>query len=105
MMSTTKSSTGTEQLALQLALLQANYGSAISTSPQLSPSSLSLTSPGSMVNPLGLNSSGSPGFGPMLSLQDLEDMRLVRAQNTTECVPVPTSEHVAEIVGKQGKIP
>lgn len=26
-----------------------------------------------------------------------------RSQNTTECVPVPSSEHVAEIVGRQGK--
>ena len=27
-----------------------------------------------------------------------------RSQNTTECVPVPSSEHVAEIVGRQGKL-
>ena len=27
-----------------------------------------------------------------------------RSQNTTECVPVPSSEHVAEIVGRQGTI-
>ena len=26
-----------------------------------------------------------------------------KSQNTTECVPVPSSEHVAEIVGRQGK--
>ena len=26
-----------------------------------------------------------------------------RSQNTTECVPVPSSEHVAEIVGRQGR--
>ena len=26
-----------------------------------------------------------------------------RSQNMTECVPVPSSEHVAEIVGRQGK--
>lgn len=25
-----------------------------------------------------------------------------KSQNTTECVPVPSSEHVAEIVGRQG---
>ena len=25
------------------------------------------------------------------------------SSNTTECVPVPSSEHVAEIVGRQGK--
>ncbi|OQR78413.1 RNA-binding protein MEX3B-like [Tropilaelaps mercedesae] len=27
-----------------------------------------------------------------------------KSQNTTECVPVPSSEHVAEIVGRQGAI-
>ena len=29
-------------------------------------------------------------------------MKDKKAQNMTECVPVPSSEHVAEIVGKQG---
>eukprot|EP00095_Tigriopus_kingsejongensis_P003183 maker-scaffold91_size383040-snap-gene-1.28 protein:Tk03183 transcript:maker-scaffold91_size383040-snap-gene-1.28-mRNA-1 annotation:"hypothetical protein TcasGA2_TC001207" len=32
----------------------------------------------------------------------LEDLKARRSQNMTECVPVPTSEHVAEIVGRQG---
>ena len=31
---------------------------------------------------------------------DLCDRR--KSPNMTECVPVPTSEHVAEIVGRQG---
>lgn len=30
------------------------------------------------------------------------DTRNKKSQNTTECVPVPSSEHVAEIVGRQG---
>ncbi|KAJ1064601.1 hypothetical protein K5549_017341, partial [Capra hircus] len=30
------------------------------------------------------------------------ELRLKGSSNTTECVPVPTSEHVAEIVGRQG---
>lgn len=30
--------------------------------------------------------------------------RSKKSQNTTECVPVPSSEHVAEIVGRQGKL-
>jgi RNA-binding protein MEX3 len=30
------------------------------------------------------------------------DNRNKKSQNTTECVPVPSSEHVAEIVGRQG---
>lgn len=35
-------------------------------------------------------------------LPNLED-RSKKSQNMTECVPVPSSEHVAEIVGRQGK--
>lgn len=30
------------------------------------------------------------------------DDRAKKSQNMTECVPVPSSEHVAEIVGRQG---
>lgn len=30
------------------------------------------------------------------------DMRIKKSMNMTECVPVPSSEHVAEIVGRQG---
>ena len=41
------------------------------------------------------------GFGNSGSLEDLKVGR--RSQNMTECVPVPTSEHVAEIVGRQGE--
>jgi len=47
------------------------------------------------------------GFGG--SLEDLNNMMgpncsgiARKSQNMTECVPVPTSEHVAEIVGRQG---
>lgn len=32
------------------------------------------------------------------------EARLKKSQNTTECVPVPSSEHVAEIVGRQGEL-
>lgn len=31
------------------------------------------------------------------------DDRAKKSQNMTECVPVPSSEHVAEIVGRQGR--
>lgn len=32
-----------------------------------------------------------------------DDLRAAKkSMNTTECVPVPSSEHVAEIVGRQG---
>ena len=30
------------------------------------------------------------------------DLRMKKSMNMTECVPVPSSEHVAEIVGRQG---
>ena len=32
-----------------------------------------------------------------------DDIRNKKSMNMTECVPVPISEHVAEIVGRQGK--
>lgn len=48
------------------------------------------------------SSLGSPnGFNP-LQMLPLDD-RSKKSQNMTECVPVPSSEHVAEIVGRQGK--
>ncbi|KAK9507772.1 hypothetical protein O3M35_007552 [Rhynocoris fuscipes] len=31
-----------------------------------------------------------------------DETRSKKSQNMTECVPVPSSEHVAEIVGRQG---
>jgi len=36
------------------------------------------------------------------TLAQLEELKARKSQNMTECVPVPTSEHVAEIVGRQG---
>ncbi|XP_016974935.1 uncharacterized protein LOC108041513 isoform X2 [Drosophila rhopaloa] len=38
---------------------------------------------------------------PVAGTVSLED-RSKKSQNMTECVPVPSSEHVAEIVGRQG---
>lgn len=65
---------------------------------------------------LGLseNSSGCPGVGtgngttndpdPLQTTPAVfEEARSKKSQNMTECVPVPSSEHVAEIVGRQGK--
>lgn len=46
----------------------------------------------------------------MLGLTNEEEMsyndmnRIKKSMNMTECVPVPSSEHVAEIVGRQGKL-
>lgn len=36
------------------------------------------------------------------TLAHLEELKNRKSQNMTECVPVPSSEHVAEIVGRQG---
>lgn len=66
---------------------------------------------------LGISSEGSsgcPGAGtgnganndpdPLQSAPAVfEEARSKKSQNMTECVPVPSSEHVAEIVGRQGK--
>lgn len=46
-----------------------------------------------------------PSFNPEFSLQFQQqqaDALGKKSQNMTECVPVPSSEHVAEIVGRQG---
>lgn len=55
---------------------------------------------------LGLNGdeeNGSGGSGlASPGLSDAEARKRSSA-NMTECVPVPSSEHVAEIVGRQGK--
>ena len=32
-----------------------------------------------------------------------DELKAKKSQNMTECVPVPSSEHVAEIVGRQGE--
>ncbi|CAH2087646.1 unnamed protein product [Euphydryas editha] len=62
------------QLALELSML--NFGESLPTTTSLS-------------SPLG--------FAPP------PDDRAKKSQNMTECVPVPSSEHVAEIVGRQGR--
>jgi len=92
----------TEQLALQLALLQGNFDNPGHHhhhnhpghgTPSFSASDLNLgTGSGSLL----LNGSAVGGGS-------LEDLKGRRSQNMTECVPVPSSEHVAEIVGRQGE--
>lgn len=47
----------------------------------------------------GSNSGHGGGNGGLMN----ENERFKKSQNMTECVPVPSSEHVAEIVGRQGK--
>lgn len=66
---------------------------------QQSPSSLS---PNGVGGNSGVSSNvGLSAFSSMLP--NLEE-RSKKSQNMTECVPVPSSEHVAEIVGRQGKL-
>nr|CAD7395456.1 unnamed protein product [Timema poppensis] len=55
---------------------------------------------------LGFDSSPTttePTSGETLTPVFPDDSRGKKSQNMTECVPVPSSEHVAEIVGRQGK--
>lgn len=94
-----------EQIALQLALLQQQE-------PGPNQSNGVHTSSASIQNGIHQNGShGMPshehnllnGHGASGSLEDLKNTQR-RSQNMTECVPVPSSEHVAEIVGRQGKI-
>ena len=75
-------SAATVKLALELASVGSNFG--------FDSSDLHL----------GLGDHLSLGSGPTLAQLD-EKAR--KSQNMTECVPVPTSEHVAEIVGRQGE--
>lgn len=42
------------------------------------------------------------GLASPLGFAPPPDDRAKKSQNMTECVPVPSSEHVAEIVGRQG---
>ncbi|PNJ43719.1 MEX3C isoform 4, partial [Pongo abelii] len=48
---------------------------------------------------------GPGGCGAAAAALNGEQAALLRRKsvNTTECVPVPSSEHVAEIVGRQGE--
>ncbi|NXL67765.1 MEX3A protein, partial [Chordeiles acutipennis] len=43
------------------------------------------------------------GLGEPSSSSSSSAVVLKSSSNTTECVPVPSSEHVAEIVGRQGE--
>lgn len=106
------SNTRTMQLALELALLQGQQSSSshFDASPGHVSSSSHLHSDNPLIHPFGIPGAGSnPGHvGASISACNgaggsLEDLKTRRSQNMTECVPVPTSEHVAEIVGRQGK--
>ena len=61
----------------------------LDASPVLSRAPVIAMTPGGMVGSL---------------LSDIADPGSRKSANMTECVPVPSSEHVAEIVGRQGII-
>ncbi|KAL2725719.1 RNA-binding protein MEX3B [Vespula maculifrons] len=81
-----------EQRALQLAFELSMLG--LEGTPGC-PGSGTTTVPGTNADPDPLQTAPSSVF---------EEARSKKSQNMTECVPVPSSEHVAEIVGRQGII-
>lgn len=94
--STTSSSTNSleEQRALQLAFELSMLG--------LSDTLSGCNDVGLVGNNINQQQLGSPN-GPLSAFGSLLEDRSKKSQNMTECVPVPSSEHVAEIVGRQGK--
>ncbi|KAF7419143.1 hypothetical protein HZH68_001796 [Vespula germanica] len=82
-----------EQRALQLAFELSMLG--LEGTPGC-PGSGTTTVPGTNADPDPLQTAPSSVF---------EEARSKKSQNMTECVPVPSSEHVAEIVGRQADVP
>lgn len=80
-------------LAFELSMLGLENGATGAPSSAISAAPVVSSVPDSVVE--ALNSSPSSVF---------EEARSKKSQNMTECVPVPSSEHVAEIVGRQGKL-
>lgn len=80
------------QLAFELSMLGLSSNNTIST-----------TTPGS----LSSGPASEPETPTITSLPSTfivpDEARSKKSQNMTECVPVPSSEHVAEIVGRQGE--
>ncbi|KAK2583515.1 hypothetical protein KPH14_009471 [Odynerus spinipes] len=79
-----------EQRALQLAFELSMLG--LEGTPGC-PGTGTTSVPGNNTDPDPLQTAPSSVF---------EEARSKKSQNMTECVPVPSSEHVAEIVGRQG---
>lgn len=63
-------------------------------------------SPNDVASMNGINSvlSNNMGLSAFTTMLPNLDDRSKKSQNMTECVPVPSSEHVAEIVGRQGNL-
>lgn len=87
-------------LALELTMLRLNDPDVSPTGDSL-PDSLNLSS-SEPNSPLGILNGSPTGHIPNFLHDSAEEMRNKKSANMTECVPVPSSEHVAEIVGRQG---
>ena len=89
-----------ENIALQLAMLQqGGHPESNGHGGHGHPGGHPPTSSGHHIPSASDLLNGHAGSG---SLEDLKNTQR-RSQNMTECVPVPSSEHVAEIVGRQGE--
>lgn len=92
-----------EKLAMELSMLDMGASSGASSSgshshnDDLSSALMNMPTdgivPGSTLN----------AFTSMLGFNGVHFDDRKKSQNMTECVPVPSSEHVAEIVGRQGE--
>ncbi|XP_017051444.1 RNA-binding protein MEX3B [Drosophila ficusphila] len=98
------------QLALELSLVGFNDSQNCYTQPAQPPTAQNDFDTGAIncvtefpktESTLQLSSAQSCLLLPTAGIVSLED-RSKKSQNMTECVPVPSSEHVAEIVGRQG---
>lgn len=83
------------QVALELSMLYMNGEQRQQKADNSMSGGPSAMDHGSQLQQSGYNSGIPTGFP--------EEPRNKKSQNMTECVPVPSSEHVAEIVGRQGK--
>ena len=73
------------------------------TPPLSPPKSVPATVPARGLPPQPPTAPKGASDAKLCALYKEAELRLKGSSNTTECVPVPTSEHVAEIVGRQGK--
>ncbi|KAH8384337.1 hypothetical protein KR093_007650 [Drosophila rubida] len=98
----------TLQLALELSLVGLNehspnpnsFGQSVAAQGDYELASINLVSAGYAAK-TEMPIPNGPGSSLLMSSAGLDD-RSKKSQNMTECVPVPSSEHVAEIVGRQG---
>lgn len=86
-----------EKLALELSMLDMG-GNGSPNGDDISSALMSMQGADGIVPGSTLNA-----FTSMLNFNGVHFDDRKKSQNMTECVPVPSSEHVAEIVGRQGE--